>query len=77
MTFREDPSHITEEVLKQEYKHLHVAEKDALEILVERDLTRLQTLWDELKHVLLRSKEKIGYKTMANGMGNIVSVCTI
>ena len=51
-----------------------MAEKEAFEILVEIGLFRSQTLWDELKSVLLRSKGKIGYKTMANTIGNIVSV---
>lgn len=73
MSFREDPSRIPEEVLKQEYKHLPLAKTAALEILAERDLVRLQILWDELKYVLLRTKGKIGYKIT----GHIVSVNTI
>ena len=75
--FRECPGYIKEERLKQDYTNLPQDEKDAFETLAERDLIRSRTLWDELKNLLLKTKGKIAYETMANELGSIVSGYTI
>ena len=75
--FREDPGHLDEIALKDQYKNLPLAEKEVFEILAERDLMRAETLWDELKGHLLKSKGKVSYKKLENCMGGIVSVWTI
>ena len=52
-------------------------EKYVFEILAKRDLVRSRTLFDELKGLLLRTKGKITYLALANGLNNIVSESTV
>ena len=52
--FRENPGHILENKLKNEYKLLPVNWKEVFSILVERDLIWACTLWDKMNHVLLQ-----------------------
>ena len=51
-------------MLKVEYDSLPVDEVRAYEIVAQRDLTRAEFLWDELKQLLLRTKGKISYRCM-------------
>ena len=65
------------DILKQEYNSLPETEKNAYHILAERDKRRAAFIWGELKALLLKSKGKISYVTMATQLGNIVSPNTI
>ena len=60
-------------VLRDEFNQLPSDEREAYEILAARDLERSQHLWEELKNVLLKTKGKVSYISLANQLGNIVS----
>ena len=75
--FRETSSRLPHDVLKEEYENLPQSERDAYEIIAERDRNRARFLWDELKQLLLQTKGKISYSTMSAQLGGIVSANTI
>ena len=55
--------------LQEEFENLPEDDKESYEIIARRHFDRSQTLWDELKVLLLKTKGKIGYKTMADQLG--------
>ena len=75
--FRDNTGHLDKISLKKESNNLHVDAKEAYTILAEQDLMRGETLWDELKGHLLKSKGKVLYKKLANYFGWIVCEWTI
>ena len=75
--FRKTTSRIPHEVLVDEFENLPHSEKEAYNIIAERDRNRAVFLWDELKALLLRTKGKISYTTMATQLGNIVCLNTV
>ena len=75
--FRDSTHRIYESELRDEYEALPASEKQAYEILAQRDYSRAEFLWDELKQLLLRTKGKISYECMRDQLDNIVSSNTI
>ena len=75
--FRETTDKFPEQMLKDEFETLPESELRAYEILAQRDYSRAEFLWDELKQLLLRTKGKISYKCMRDQLGSIVSENTI
>ena len=74
---RESTERIPRELLKEEYEALDDGTKQSLEVMAQRDLIRSRSLWGKLCDVLLKSKGKVSYRTLANHLGNIVSYSTI
>ena len=75
--FRKTYTRIPNEILKSQFEALPAVERNAYELIAARDRNRAMFLWDELKHLLIRTKGKISYRTMAAQLGNIVSPNTI
>ena len=76
-TFRDATGHIPEADLKAEFEGLSDIAKLNYAILAQQNYDRAETLWEELKDVLLKTEGKISYKTMASQLGGIVSESTI
>ena len=75
--FRETTDKIPHTVLTQEWDALTESQRNAYDQLAQCDLVRARKLWDDLKDLLLKTKGKIPYSTMASHLGNIVSENTI
>ena len=75
--FRETTARIPNSILKDGFNALPQSEKDAYSIIAERECERAGHLWEELKELLLKTKGKVSYKTMANHLNNLVSENTI
>ena len=76
-SFRETTSRLSNDELKREYENLPRTEKDAYECLAARDRRRAAFIWGELKQLLIKTKGKVSYRTMANQLGDIMSPNTI
>ena len=77
MEFRDNPERIDHNQLKEEFYSLTSDQRNAYHVLAERDFSRSETIWDQLKEFLLVCKGKIPYIAMACHLGHIVCVNTI
>ena len=57
--------------------NLPSTEKEAFQIIAERELQRSEHLWGELKEILKKTKGKVSYKTMSDQLNNLASPTTI
>ena len=74
--FRETNERIPNAILRNEWDNLTDAQRKVYEDLAAQDCIRAQSLWDELKDFLVKTKGKVPYSTMATYLGNIVSKTT-
>ena len=75
--WRETTENIPYDILRNDFNSKSDSEKQAYEIMAERDLERSKSLWDEVKTILLRTKGKISFREIANYLNNIISPNTI
>ena len=75
--FRETTSRLSDKDLQLEYENLPQRERNAYVSIAQRNMNRSAHLWGELKQLLIKTKGKISYETMATQLGDIVSPNTI
>ena len=74
MEFCDTTSRISDVELKTMFDALSPSDRQPYEIIAERDFECSEFLWDELKELLLlKTKGKVSYKTLAVQMGGIAS----